>query len=299
MPSHAPAQYGELQALDRRHREPADYLERLHRRADEDHEHPRHQDSCRDQHLPVRQLALEHDRQPADGERRGEPEHDAGQDGEDAGLERQRLEEEHGLEALPIHAGEAQSREPEHLRRDEADMRAAQDPLLALVEVRQMLIPVDPVVEPVQDQQQGPDRDHGDDRFQLLAVASERAEDGLRDDPGDPRGHQREGGADQERAPVAPGGADHARHQSCEDQDRLEPLAEDHDCAVRDHGGSRAARADTERRLLELGLQRGDRLFELRPRVLPLDELHEPGLPAIAVPEETLDPLEQRRCDSP
>ena len=201
------------------------------------------------------------------------------------------------LEPFPVHAREAQSRQPEHLRRDEADVRAAQDPLLALVEVGQVLAPVDPVVEPVQDQQQHADRDHRDDRLELLAVERERAEHGLGDHPGDPGGDERERRAGQERTPVAAVDADHARHQRGEDQDGLEPFAEDDDGAVRDHGGRRAARADTLRRLLELGLQRRDRFLELGAGVLALDELHEPGLAAVAVPEEALDPLEQRRRD--
>ena len=160
-----------------------------------------------------------------------------------------------------------------------------------------MLVPVDPVVEPVQDQQQHADRDHRDDRLELLAVERERAEHRLGDHPGDPGGDERERRAGQERTPVAAVDADHARHQRCEDQHRLEPLAEDDDGAVRDHGGRRAARADTLRRVLELGLQRRDRFLELGAGVLPLDELHEPGLSAVAVPEEALDPLEQRRRD--
>ena len=160
-----------------------------------------------------------------------------------------------------------------------------------------MLAPVDPVVEPVQDQQEHADRDHRDDRLELLAVECERAEYGLGDHPGDCGGGQRERRAGQERTPVAPVDADHARHQRGEDQDGLEPFAEDDDGAVRDHGGRRAARADPLRRLLELGLQRSDRLFELRAGVLALDELHEPGLTAVAVPEEALDSLEQRGRD--
>ena len=168
---------------------------------------------------------------------------------------------------------------------------------LALVEVGQVLAPVDPVVEPVQDQQQHADRDHRDDRLELLAVERERAEHGLGDHPGDRGGGQRDRRAGQERAPVTAVDADHARHQRGEDQDGLEPFAEDDDGAVRDHGGRRAARADALRRLLELGLKRSDRFLELGACVLALDELHEPGLAAVAVPEEALDPLEQRGRD--
>ena len=48
-----------------------------------------------------------------------------------------------------------------------------------------MLGPIDAVEEPVEDQQQYPDRDHRDDGLELLAVARQRGEDGLREHPGD------------------------------------------------------------------------------------------------------------------
>ena len=46
-----------------------------------------------------------------------------------------------------------------------------------------MLAPVDAVVEPVEDEQQHADRDQRDDRLELLPVAAERFEHGLRDHP--------------------------------------------------------------------------------------------------------------------
>ena len=70
--------------------------------------------------------------------------------------------------------------------------RAADQALLALVEAGEMLGPVDAVVEPVEDQQQHADRDHRDDRLELLAVPRERAEHRLRDHPGERRRDERD-----------------------------------------------------------------------------------------------------------
>ena len=106
-----------------------------------------------------------------------------------------------------------------------------------------MLLPVDPVVEPVEDQEQHADRDERDDRLEPLAVARERAEHGLRDDPRDGGRAEREDDAAEQRPPVAPLRADHARHQRGEDEDRLEALAEDDDRAVRDDRDARARAA--------------------------------------------------------
>jgi len=56
---------------------------------------------------------------------------------------------------------------------------------------RDRFLPVDAVVEPVEDQAEHCYRREGDDRFELLAVAGERAEQGLGGDPGPDAGEHR------------------------------------------------------------------------------------------------------------
>ena len=215
-----------------------------------------------------------------------------------ARLERHRLEEEHRLEALPVDAREAERDEPDRLRREDADRRAREDALLALVQVGEVLLPVDPVVEPVEDQEQDGDRDERDHRLELLPPPRERAEHGLRDDPRDDARGERADDAEHERAAEPALRADHARHQRGEDEHGLEALAEDDDRAVRDHGGPRArARADPHLRLGQRLVEGETGLLELRERRLALDQLHEPVGVAVPVPEERLDLLERAGRD--
>ncbi len=74
-------------------------------------------------------------------------------------LERERLEEERRFEALAVDAREPECNEADDLRRGEREAGAGEDRLLAPVEILQVLLPVDPVVEPVQDQEENRDRD--------------------------------------------------------------------------------------------------------------------------------------------
>ena len=92
-----------------------------------------------------------------------EPERDALEHGERSRLERHRLQEEHGLEALAVDAREAEEHEADHLRRGEREARSCEDAPLPLVEALEVLLPVHLVEEPVEDQEQDADRDERDD----------------------------------------------------------------------------------------------------------------------------------------
>ena len=122
----------------------------------------------------------------------------------------------------------------------------------------QVLLPVDAVVEPVEDQEQDGDRDERDDGLEPLSPAGERAEHRLRDDPRDDARGERDADADQQRPSETSLRADHARHQRGEDQHRLETLAEDDDRAVRDDRDARARTgADPRLGVRERLVQRG------------------------------------------
>ena len=126
-------------------------------------------------------LPLECDDEHEDADDACEPERDSLEHGDRTRLERHRLEEEDGLEPLAVDAREAEEDEPDDLRGGERETRAREDTPLLLVEALQVLLPVDAMVEPVEDQEQHADRDERDDGLQLLAVSRERREDGLRD----------------------------------------------------------------------------------------------------------------------
>jgi hypothetical protein len=107
----------------------------------------------------VRQPPLQRKDHHPDDDRRDESDRHALQDGERALLDRERLDEQRRLEALAIDAREAEEHEADDLRGRERHAGAGQDRLLLAVQALQVLLPVDPVVEPVEDQQQDPDRD--------------------------------------------------------------------------------------------------------------------------------------------
>ena len=90
--------------VDRRDRHPARALHRAHGLADHHDEHEADEDAGDDQHLLVGQLALEVERDRADGERHRQAEAGALEHGRGAGAQLQRLQEEHGLEALAVDA---------------------------------------------------------------------------------------------------------------------------------------------------------------------------------------------------
>ena len=98
-----------------------------------------------------------------DDDRGGAPDRDAGEDRRQSGLEHERLEEEHGLEALPVDAGEAEGRPG---RESAAAAVTTAHTLLPPVEAGEMLGPVHAVVEPVEHEQQDTDRDQRDDRLE-------------------------------------------------------------------------------------------------------------------------------------
>ena len=101
------------------------------------------------------------------------PEH-ALEHGHGSYLERHRLEEEHHLEPLAVHAREAEQDEPDDLRGGEGEPCSREDSTLLLVQALEVLLPVHAVVEPVQDQEEDADGDERDDRLQLLAVDREQ-----------------------------------------------------------------------------------------------------------------------------
>ncbi len=187
----------------------------------------------------VRQLALERDRQQTHRSHTHEADEHAEQHVERSGLEHDRLEEEHGLEAFAVDAREAERGERQHLGADDSRRRRAQDPLLAPVQAGEVLVPVHPVVEPVEDHEQDADRDQRDDRLELLAVPRQRAQDRLRHDPGQRAGGQRGERAEEQRPPEAAAGPHEPGDERGEDQHGLQPLAKDDHRGVRDHGCAR------------------------------------------------------------
>jgi hypothetical protein len=103
-----------------------------------------------------------------------------------------------------------------------------------------MVVPVDLVEEPVEDDEEHRDRDEGDDGLELLAVACQRVEHGLRHDEREHRGDHGTGRTEKEWSAQTPLHAGHARDEGGQDEHRLEPLAKDDDGGVGD---------DCERRL--------------------------------------------------
>ena len=139
----------------------------------------------RHQHLLVREPSLERDHEDEDRDDADQTESHALEHRQRSCLERHRLQEEHGLEALPVDAREAEEHEADGLRGDDREAGACEDAALSTVERLQVLLPVHAVVEPVQDQEQDADRDDRDDRLQLLPVDRERRQHGLRHNPRD------------------------------------------------------------------------------------------------------------------
>ncbi len=167
------------------------------------------------------------------------------------------------------------------------------------MQLGEVLLPVHAVVEPVEDQEQHGDRDERDDRLEPLAVARQRPEHGLRDDPGDDRRAERKHDPAEQRAAVATLRPHHAGHERSEDQDRFEAFAEDDHRAVRHDRDVRAGTAPDP--LLGVGerrVERGSGLRELAGRRLRLDEANEAVAVARAVPEERFDTLEERRRET-
>ena len=90
-------------------------------------------------------------------------------------------------------------------------------------------------------------------------------------------------------------GADHAGRDRRDDQDRLEPLAEDDQRGVRDHGDVTGAVASGPARLLEGLVEREARLAHVaRRRVVVGDQLGQAGSLVGAEPDVALDLLRQR-----
>ena len=247
----------------------------------------------------MRQLALEGDDEHEHRDDGSESEHDTLEHRDRARLERHRLQEEHRFEALAVDAREAEEDETEHLRGGEREPGAAEHASLPLVEALEVLLPVHPVVEPVEDQEEHPDRDERDDRLQLFPVDRERRQHGLGDHPRDGARDEREPDAHEHGPPEMALRADEARHERCEDENRLEPLAEDDDGGVRDHRdvGLWAA-ADLLLRAGERVVQRGAGRPDLLVGRMAAEKLDEAVVALRAVPEVALDLLEQRRRET-
>jgi hypothetical protein len=105
--------------------QPARELQLLDALADHDEEHEAEQDPGRDEHAPVGEPALEHERGQPDGGRQREADADALEHRARAPLEAEVLQEEHHLEALSVDGGEAEQGEPE--QRAAADASAPAD----------------------------------------------------------------------------------------------------------------------------------------------------------------------------
>ena len=157
-----------------------------------------------------------------------------------------------------------------------------------------MLVPVDAVVEPVEDHEEHRDRNQRDDGRELLAVPVERAEDGLGDDPRHGGGAERGECSEEERLAEVPLGADHPGHQRCEDQDCFQALPKDDHRGVRHDGGCRF-RAGAHRVLgvAQRDVERSARYRHLLARRVPLEKLRESLILVRSVPEEAFAPDEE------
>ena len=144
-----------------------------------------------------------------------------------------------------------------------------------------MLRPVDAVVEPVEDDEKHRDGAERDDRLELLAVARQRVEHGLRDEPRRGRRNCGRCYAAQKRPAEAALLPDHARDQGRDDEDGLQTFAEDDHRRVRDHRRSRR-RPGAHRSLGidERSLEGGERRRELLRSSRPLHELSKPSWPS-------------------
>lgn len=146
------------------------------------------------------------------------------------------------------------------------------------------------MAEPVEDQQQDPDRHQRDDRLQLLSIVPKRLEQISGQDEEERRQPQGRQGAESQRPLVASVDADHAREQGSEDQDRFQPFSEDDCRRVED---DRARRRPTgAERLLSIGQGAVERLPG-RPHFgqggAAGDDIGQAAGAAVALPEELLD----------
>ena len=151
----------------------------------------------------------------------------------------QALQEDHDLEALAVDGGEAEQAEAEQRGARERAVAAigrAEQPAPALVVVGDPAGPVELVEEPVHHEQQHDDRGDAGGRLHRQAVAAEHADDPDRQEPGRDRGQQREPPADGDGLAVGAVGAEEARGDRRQHEDRLQALAEDEHAAV-DHRG--------------------------------------------------------------
>ena len=280
------------------HGQPAHDLADLHGLAGHDDQHAEDHDARQLEHALVRQLALQRDRQHANGGDAKRPEESPLGHACRPGLQRERLEEQGRLEALAVDGAEAEHRQPDDLGRGDGQPGSLQDLLLAPVQPGHVVAPVDPVEEPVEDEQHHRDGNERDDRLELLAVADERRQHRLGDD--EARDGRGQGGrrADQKRPSQAAPGADEPGRERGEDQDGLEALPEDDDGGVRhDGGGGGRPRPDGCLRVGEGGVEADARRDDLLDRGLAPDQLGEAGQPVCPVPEVPLRAGEEVGCE--
>ena len=146
------------------------------------------------------------------------------------------LEEEDHLEALAIDRGHPEQDQADHRRPRAVDPGSVEDPPALAVAVGDPAAPVDLVEEPVHHHQQHDHRQQPGRRLHGEAAAAELAQHPGGEEPGDDGGREAGAGADRDRLPVGRAGADHAGGHRGQDEDRLQPLAEDQQPAVEDDG---------------------------------------------------------------
>jgi hypothetical protein len=147
------------------------------------------------------------------------------------------LQEDHDLEALAVDRGEAEDREAEQ-HRVAGSLRVAgeQAAAAAIVVTGDPAGPVDLVEEPVHHEQQHEQRRQAGGRLDVELAAVEAADQPDDAEPGrDPR-EDRGPAADGDGLAVDAVGAEEARGDRRQHEDRLEALAEDEDRAVDHHG---------------------------------------------------------------
>jgi len=96
--------------------------------------------------------------------------------------------------------------------------------------------PVDAVKEPVHDDEQDDDRQKPGGGLQGEAALADGVGDRDRDEPSDHAGADGKSGAHRQRLAVAAVGTAHAGRQDRQHEDRLQPLTQDEDPAVKDDG---------------------------------------------------------------
>ena len=137
------------------------------------------------------------------------------------------------------------------------------------------------------------------DRLELLAVLRERVEQQQGEDEQHHARRDRQQGAAVDRPAQRRPRADHAGGDRGEDQDRLQPLAEDDQRGVGDRRRRAGSVAGYRPGVVELFVEVEARLADLAQRRVAGDQLGQPRVAVCAVPDQPLDLERQLRVEGP